>query len=140
MSEFELHPQLAAESLLVSDLGLSSVRLVNDSHYPWLLLVPRRPGLVDLTDLAPTDRSYLIDEINIAAKALKALGRCDKLNVASLGNQVPQLHIHIIARRIDDAAWPKPVWGVVAPAAYAPEEVERIIAKLKRHLPADSTD
>jgi len=139
MSEFELHPQLAAESVPVSALELSSVRLVNDSHYPWLLLVPRRHGLVDLTDLAPADRSCLIEEINIAAKALKALCRYDKLNVASLGNQVPQLHIHIIARRIDDAAWPKPVWGVVPPAAYAPEQAERIVAKLKRHLPIGST-
>ena len=140
MNEFELHPQLAADSLPVADLALSAVRLVNDRTYPWLLLVPRRAGLVDLTDLPRADRITLADEIQLTAEALKALGRCDKLNVASLGNQVPQLHVHIIVRRTDDAAWPKPIWGVAPPLPYAPEEAERIIEALRQRLPAGSAE
>lgn len=137
MNDFELHPQLAADSLAVTDLALCAVRLVNDRTYPWLLLVPRRPGLVDLTDLEASDRARLFDEIHVAAEALKTTGPCDKLNVASLGNQVPQLHIHIIVRRTDDAAWPKPVWGVAGPVAYAPAEAERMISSLRQHLGKD---
>jgi diadenosine tetraphosphate (Ap4A) HIT family hydrolase len=136
MAEFDLHPQLAADSLAVTELGLSSVRLINDSNFPWLLLVPRRPGMVDLTDLVPDDRTILMAEIGLACDALKAQFDCDKLNVASLGNQVPQLHVHVIARRKTDAAWPKPVWGVVPPVAYEPEEAERITGQLAGFLSA----
>lgn len=130
MSGFELHPQLAADSLAVCDLGLSAVRLINDSNFPWLLLVPRRPALVDLTDLAPEDRLVLMGEIGQACDALKALGPCDKLNVASLGNQVPQLHVHVIARLKGDAAWPKPVWGVMPATPYSPMEANRLTATI----------
>lgn len=129
MSAFVLHPQLAADSLPVADLALCSVRLVNDSHYPWLLLVPRRPDLVDLIDLDRDSRIVLMDEIALACEALKAHAACDKLNVASLGNQVPQLHVHVIARRRDDAAWPKPIWGVVAAAPYRQEEADRLTTR-----------
>ena len=134
MSEFQLHAQLASDSLPVCDLALSTVRLVDDSHYPWLLLVPRLPGLVDLVDLNPEDRTVLMEEIGQACDALKALGPCDKLNVASLGNQVPQLHVHVIARRTDDAAWPKPVWGAAEPAPYAADAAEQLSARLAGHL------
>ena len=132
MTNFELHPQLAADSLAVSGLDLCALRLVNDNNYPWLLLVPQRVGLVDLTDLSRADRITLMDEIHVASEALRTLGRCDKLNVASLGNQVPQLHIHVIARRTDDAAWPRPIWGVAEQKAYEPAEASRIIDTLKR--------
>ena len=140
MNEFELHPQLAADSLPVTDLALSTVRLVDDRTYPWLLLVPRKAGLVDLTDLPRTERITLSDEIQAAAEALRTLGRCDKLNVASLGNQVPQLHVHIIVRRTDDAAWPKPIWGVVPPQPYETEEADRIIEALRQRLAAPDAD
>ena len=73
-----------------------------------------------------------MDEIHVASEALRSLGRCDKLNVASLGNQVPQLHIHVIARRTDDAAWPRPIWGVAEQKAYEPAEASRIIDTLER--------
>ena len=126
MADFQLHPQLEADSIAVTDLALSQVRLINDSNYPWLLLVPRRPGLVDLIDLSPEERIVLMGEIGMACDALKAHGPCDKLNVASLGNQVPQLHVHVIARQRSDAAWPKPVWGEVPPVAYSPQEAERL--------------
>ena len=134
MNNFELHPQLAADSLPVTDLDLCCVRLVNDMNYPWLLLVPRQTGLIDLTDLSRADRITLMDEVQVAAEALKALGRCDKLNVASLGNQVPQLHVHVIVRRTDDAAWPKPIWGVAAPKAFSPAEADETVKALRRHI------
>jgi len=126
MADFHLHPQLEADSVAVTDLALSSVRLINDSNYPWLLLVPRLPDLVDLIDLTPGERVVLMGEIGLACDALKAHVACDKLNVASLGNQVPQLHVHVIARRKKDAAWPNPVWGAVPPVAYRPEEAMRL--------------
>jgi diadenosine tetraphosphate (Ap4A) HIT family hydrolase len=130
MAEFELHPQLAADSMPVAELRLCSVRLIDDRQYPWLLLVPRRAGLVDLIDLPPDERPVLMEEIGVACDALKASVACDKLNVASLGNQVPQLHIHVIARQTSDAAWPKPVWGVVPPVAYEPPEADRLISRI----------
>ena len=126
MADFELHPQLAADSFPLADLALCQVRLINDSNYPWLLLVPRRPGLVDLIDLTPDGRIVLMGEIGMACDALKAHVACDKLNVASLGNQVPQLHVHVIARHKSDAAWPKPVWGAILPVAYRHQEAERL--------------
>jgi len=126
MAEFELHPQLDADSFPLTDLALSTVRLINDSQYPWLLLVPRRPGLVDIIDLRPDERVVLMGEIGMACDALKAHVACDKLDVASLGNQVPQLHVHVIARQKSDAAWPRPVWGAVPPVAYGQQEAERL--------------
>ena len=140
MTNFELHPQLAADSLAVSDFDLCALRLVNDINYPWLLLVPQKAGLIDLTDLSRADRITLMDEVHVASEALRALGRCDKLNVASLGNQVPQLHIHVIARRTDDAAWPRPIWGVAEQKAYEPAEASRIIDTLRRLIKQGRAD
>lgn len=139
MADFELHPQLAADSLPVAELELSSVRLIDDSQYPWLLLVPRRPGLVDLTDLAPAERLSLMDEIGLACDALRGAVAFDKLNIASLGNQVPQLHIHVIARRTTDAAWPKPVWGAAPAVAYGPGEAESLISRIAALIGDTST-
>ena len=134
MVDFELHPQLAADSFPLADLALSTVRLINDSQYPWLLLVPRRPGLVDIIDLTPDERVVLMGEISMACGALKAHVACEKLNVASLGNQVPQLHVHVIARQKSDAAWPKPVWGAVPPVAYGQQEAERLCGLIAGNL------
>ena len=120
MNDFELHPQLAADSMPVTDLGLCALRLVNDRNYPWTILVPRQPGLVDITDLSRPERTILMDEIQVVADALKTVSQCDKLNVASLGNQVPQLHIHVIVRRTDDVAWPQTGWGQQASPTLRP--------------------
>jgi diadenosine tetraphosphate (Ap4A) HIT family hydrolase len=106
---WSLHPQLAQDTVPVGDLALSRLLLANDANYPWLILVPRRAGLVEIIDLSGHHRLELMDEIADAASALKAITECEKLNVAALGNQVPQLHVHVIARRHSDAAWPKPV-------------------------------
>jgi diadenosine tetraphosphate (Ap4A) HIT family hydrolase len=117
---WSLHPQLASDTVAVADLPLSRVLLANDANYPWLILVPRRPGLVELIDLEENAQVQLLGEVAAAGRALKAITECDKLNIAALGNQVAQLHVHVIGRRHSDAAWPKPVWGAAPPGAYDP--------------------
>ena len=103
----------------IGDLPLCRVLLIKDANYPWLLLVPRRHDVVEIIDLDEVEQAQLMTEIADAARALKAITGCDKLNVAALGNVVPQLHVHVIARSRSDAAWPKPVWGA-APARRLP--------------------
>jgi diadenosine tetraphosphate (Ap4A) HIT family hydrolase len=112
MTDFKLDDRLAGDSVPVLDLPLSTVRLMNERSWPWLILVPRRPGLVELIDLDGAERSRLMEEIARAGETLRTLYTPDKLNVAALGNVVPQLHIHVIARFRDDPAWPRPVWNV----------------------------
>src|SRR5215467_11501823 len=129
-----LHPQLAQDTFVVGDLPLARVLLAKDANYPWLILVPRLPGLVELIDLEENAQVQLLGEIAAAARSLKVLTECDKLNIAALGNQVPQLHVHVIARRRTDAAWPKPVWGVKPPLAYAESERTALLESLRQHL------
>jgi diadenosine tetraphosphate (Ap4A) HIT family hydrolase len=132
MSEtgWSLHPQLAADTVLVCDLALSRLLAMNDANFPWLILVPRRPGVSEIIDLGD-EQSALMNELSLVSRALKDQTRCDKLNVAAIGNVVPQLHIHIVARRMDDAAWPKPVWGVVPRLAYAADAMERFVGAIR---------
>ena len=131
---FSLHPQLAADTVPVGDLALCRVLLSNDANYPWLVLVPRRPDIVELLDLTAADRATLSAEIDASARALKAAVPCDKLNVAALGNMVPQLHVHVIARRRSDAAWPKPVWGAAPATAYEPAARDALVTALQHQL------
>jgi len=119
---FTLDPRLAADTVELARWPLCRVLLMNDANYPWLILVPERPGLRDLDELAGTDRTAVMDEIARACSALRAMVKPHKLNVASLGNAVPQLHIHVIARFPSDPAWPKPVWGVVPAKPYTDSE------------------
>ena len=98
--------------------------VIKDAHYPWLLLVPRRPEACEIIDLDEVEQAQLMTEISRVARALKEITKCDKLNIAALGNVVPQLHVHIIARRSSDVAWPRPVWGVMPPLAHDAEEVQ----------------
>ena len=134
MDNFSLHPQLERDTVRVGDLGLSRVLVMNDANYPWLILVPRRAGAVEIVDLAEDDRLALMREIAQASAALKALTECEKLNVAAIGNLVPQLHVHVVARRHSDAAWPKPVWGAVPALAYDPRVRDGFVAALRRRL------
>ena len=117
--DFSLDPRLAADSCAIATLPLCEVRLMNDARYPWLILVPRQAGLVEITDLAAAEQTRLWQEVNQASTALRAVAPCDKLNLGALGNIVRQLHVHVIARCIGDAAWPGPVWGYGAALAYA---------------------
>jgi diadenosine tetraphosphate (Ap4A) HIT family hydrolase len=111
MSSFTLDPRLAADTVPLGDLGLSAIYLMNDSRFPWFVLVPRRPELSELTDLAPDDAATLMDEIRVATRVMLALARPDKVNVGALGNVVAQLHVHVVGRFLSDPAWPGPVWG-----------------------------
>ena len=133
-SAWSLHPQLAADTTPVGDLAFARVLLSNDANYPWLILVPRQPGLVELIDMDPNEQVQLLAEVDVAARALKAITECEKLNIAAIGNIVPQLHVHIVARRHADAAWPKPVWGAVPPAVYSPAVRDGLIGALRRAL------
>lgn len=118
---FELHPRLAADCIVVGDLPLSRVLLMNDSRFAWCILVPRHAELRELHDLGTADGHRLFDEIGQVSGALLATCGADKLNVGALGNLVPQLHVHVLARRIGDDAWPGPVWGT-GPARPYPEQ------------------
>jgi diadenosine tetraphosphate (Ap4A) HIT family hydrolase len=131
---WSLHPHLKRDTEPVGELSLSRLLLHNDANYPWLLLVPRRPGACEIIDLDEKDQAQLLSEIARVSRALKAVAACDKLNIAAIGNVVPQLHVHIVARRRDDPAWPKPVWGTVPPRAYDLAERERFIAALRRKI------
>ena len=132
--DWSLHPQLAQDTVAVGDLPLSRVLLANDANYPWLILVPRMAGVTEITDLDPNEQVQLLGEIDAAARALKSVTECEKLNVAALGNVVAQLHVHVIGRRHSDAAWPKPAWGTGPPAAYNPSVRDGLIGALRRGL------
>lgn len=131
---FELDEQLANDTVAVGDLPLSRVLLMNDCRFPWLILAPRRAGLADFHDLGPEDRAILAEETAIASAALQKLAGADKMNVASLGNVVRQLHVHVIARRTDDDAWPRPVWGVGEAVPYAEGEAEACATLVRQAL------
>jgi diadenosine tetraphosphate (Ap4A) HIT family hydrolase len=131
-SRFELDPRLAAESHPVLELGLSSLRLVDDARFPWLLLVPRVPGAVEILDLPVADQLRLWDEIRLVLHVLKEEVGAAKLNVAALGNQVPQLHLHLVARFEGDVAWPRPIWGEGKRVPRNPAERARLIKRIER--------
>jgi diadenosine tetraphosphate (Ap4A) HIT family hydrolase len=128
---WSLHPQLEQDTETIGDLVLSRLLVGNDANYPWLLLVPRRPGVSEIIDLDEADQRRLMAEIAAVSQALKAITLCDKLNVAAIGNMVPQLHVHVVARRRDDPAWPKPVWGAVPVRAWDAAEREQLVAALR---------
>jgi diadenosine tetraphosphate (Ap4A) HIT family hydrolase len=122
---WSLHPQLAADTHGVGDLPLSRVLIIKDANYPWVILVPRQPGVTEILDLAPAEQAQLIGEITRTGAALKEITACDKLNIAALGNVVPQLHVHVIARSKSDPAWPHPVWGRLKPQGYDNRTLDR---------------
>jgi diadenosine tetraphosphate (Ap4A) HIT family hydrolase len=115
---FELDARLTGDTLPIADLPLCRVLLMNDRRFPWLVLVPRQDGRVEIADLSPSDQATLWDEVNTVSAALRTVATGDKLNLGALGNIVRQLHVHIVLRREGDAAWPGPVWGSGSPIAY----------------------
>ncbi|MEQ9520440.1 MAG: HIT family protein [Parvibaculum sp.] len=130
---FSLHSRLAADTFLVDDWSYSRVLLMNDMRFPWLVLVPRVPGLRDFDDVGNADKSVFLQEIDRASQILRAHVSAEKMNVAALGNMVPQLHVHIVARFAADPAWPAPVWGVGQAVPYAPEKAAELIEALKAY-------
>lgn len=130
----ELHPQLARDCLLIGSFPLCLLLLMRDANYPWFILVPDRPGLTEIHELAEPDQVLLLRESGRLARLLKRHWGADKLNIAALGNAVPQLHIHHIARYRGDPAWPAPVWGRVPPKPYGETALAGVIARLKGSL------
>ena len=129
-----LDARLEGDSVTIGDLPLCRVLLNDDANYPWLILVPRAEKLVEFIDLDEAARVTLVDEIAQVSRALKAHTKCDKLNVAALGNVVAQLHVHVIARFRADPAWPNPVWGKVGRVPYDKNTREALIAAMRTAL------
>jgi diadenosine tetraphosphate (Ap4A) HIT family hydrolase len=137
---FTLDSRLAADTHGVGDLEFSRILLMNDTRFPWLILVPRRPGLRELIELPREDQQALLDEVNRCAHVLHALEKPDKLNIAALGNVVAQLHVHVIARFANDAAWPRPVWGCGEPAPYTADALRHRLTTLRSALRLDDVE
>jgi diadenosine tetraphosphate (Ap4A) HIT family hydrolase len=137
MSEatWTLHARLAADTTAVGELALSRVLAVNAAEYPWLILVPRRAGASEIADLG-ADAFPLMAEIALVSLMLKEVTQCDKINVAALGNMVPQLHVHIVARCKTDPLWPKSVFGAEAPRAADAQAFARFVVAMREKLGA----
>ena len=131
---FELDPRLAADSVVVGDLPLCRVLLARDANYPWLILVPRRADVTEIYQLNDADRAQLMAESCRVAEAMAAEFVSTKMNVANLGNVVPQLHVHHVARFEGDAAWPGPIWGTHPAKPYEPEALEAMVSRVKALL------
>jgi diadenosine tetraphosphate (Ap4A) HIT family hydrolase len=139
VAEFVLDPAFVATSAPLGDLPLCQARLQLDARYPWVVLIPRVPGMRELEDLSPADRARLMEETVLAGAAVRAVAEVlglavDKLNVGALGNVTPQLHVHVLGRRIGDPAWPGPVWGHSPSEPYGGDGLERAVAAAKAAL------
>ncbi|KPX06933.1 HIT family protein [Pseudomonas syringae] len=134
---FVLDSRLQQDTLPIGDFPLCRLLLSNDSHYPWFILVPRRADITEVFQLSAADQLQLWQETSVLAKVLKELFDADKINIAALGNVVSQLHMHVIVRNRDDAAWPAPVWGKHAAVAYTDEQFSAICWQLRPVLTND---
>ena len=134
MTTFGLDPRIAATSHPIAEWPLSSLRLADDARWPWLLLVPRVDGARELIDLSADQQAALLEEINRCSRLLLGLFVPDKLNVGALGNVVPQLHVHVVARRRDDPNWPGPIWGHGTPQPYSASALAERLSALREAL------
>jgi len=134
MSICVLHPQLKADSVPVSMLSLCEVRLQTDANYPWLCLIPQRNGVREIHTLSAADQQQLMQEISFVSERFETLTGAEKMNVAALGNMVPQLHVHIIARFAGDPAWPGPIWGIVQRQEYTADKLTAFAGAIKDAL------
>jgi len=133
-AHFTLDARLKADTRPVAALSLCDLLLMNDARYPWLILVPRQAGCVEILDLPDEARTALWQEIQQVAAALRDVSCCDKLNIGALGNSVRQLHVHVIARMEGDAAWPGPVWGHGRAEPYANGDAQSLMHALRQRL------
>jgi diadenosine tetraphosphate (Ap4A) HIT family hydrolase len=135
MSEagWSLYPQLSNDAAPVGDLALSRLLSISDADYPWLVLVPRRANVTEIADLGD-EASLLMAEIMQVSCVLKDATQCDKINIAAIGNVVPQLHVHIVARWKRDPLWPKPIWGLAVPRARDAADFARFVSTIRRNL------
>jgi len=130
LTDFKLDERLAGDTIFIRDLKLSSLLLMNDARYPWLILVPRRAALTELYELSLEDSTELLSEIDIYSRLLKERFSAKKINVANLGNIVSQLHVHIVARLENDEAWPGPVWGRGTLRKYTEVQLQETLLKV----------
>jgi len=133
-AEFVVAERIAADSVLVAEWSLCQVRLMDDRRFPWLLLLPRKAGLEEWTELDAAELALLSVEIKRAGEALGAVATFDKLNVGALGNIVRQMHVHVIGRSVGDAAWPGPVWGQGTREPYSEAELTALVSRLQNQL------
>jgi diadenosine tetraphosphate (Ap4A) HIT family hydrolase len=131
---FILNSQLKLDTHFVADLKISQLLLMNDSNYVWLILVPRKPDLIELIDLSFEEQTTVLQEINLVGKMLKEHFGAEKLNIAALGNVVSQLHIHVIGRKKNDVTFPKPVWGNAPAKPYEESVALELVKKIKSFL------
>ncbi|MBT3610290.1 MAG: HIT domain-containing protein [Gammaproteobacteria bacterium] len=134
MNDFILHSKLAADTFEVLSLEVSQLLLMNDARYPWLILVPQVSGMRDLHNLSTKQYQAVTQEIVQVSEVVESLAQAHKMNVGALGNMVPQLHIHIIARQTNDAAWPAPVWGVGEAQPYSQDAAKTLIQQIASKL------
>ena len=134
MSDFILHSKLAADTFEVLSLKVSQLLLMNDARYPWLILVPQVSDMRDLHNLSAKQYHSVTQEIARVSKLLESVTRAHKMNVGALGNMVPQLHIHIVARQANDAAWPAPVWGVGEAQPYSQDAAKTLVQQIASKL------
>ena len=140
MSPFQLHPRLQQDCFSVGQFTLSRILMMNDNQYPWFILVPQRKGIKEIYELSQSDRQLLMDESCLLSKTMVELYRPDKLNIAAIGNLVPQLHLHHVARYQTDIAWPGPIWGKFPVSTYAGQTAELQIARLRESLKQELVD
>lgn len=133
---FQLHSQLVQDTFFIQDLSLSRVLLMNDKRFPWVILVPRKNNLTEVHQLTEPDLTLCFSEVKLISKALQDYSSADKMNIAALGNRVPQLHIHVIARKTTDAAWPKAVFGHGKAIPYSANEAQELIENIKLEFQA----
>lgn len=136
ISAFKPDPAFEAGSVIVCDWPLSQLRLQDDARFPWLILIPRRPGLVEIGDLTVAERAVLMDEVVLAGERVRELGQAagrpvQKLNVAALGNVTAQLHVHVVGRRHDDEQWPDPVWGRGTAVPYGANGLQAAVSRIR---------
>ena len=131
VSSFELDPQLARDCMVIGDFPVCRLLLMNDSQYPWFILVPRIRGVEEIYQLQETDQQQLLFESSYLAEMLQVVFSGEKMNVAALGNVVRQLHVHHVVRFSTDAAWPAPVWGRHPATPYSDEALAGVMRKLR---------
>ncbi len=134
---FTLDPRLQQDTLVIGDFALCRLLLMNDAQFPWFILVPRREEMSEVFQLDIADQQLLWQETSELAETLKDTFAADKMNVANLGNMVSQLHMHVIVRRRNDAAWPAPVWGKLPAQPYSAEQLAAVMGKLRMALADD---
>ena len=133
---FQLHPRLAADTLPIAKLELCEARLMNDSRFPWVILIPMRDALTELHQLSPAEQQQLMAESTAVAEALIAMDEVTKINLGALGNLVPQFHWHVVGRNPEDTCWPGPVWGCGSTIPYSAKKQAALIAELRQAIGA----